>query len=231
MALKGTLSDIGIIDLIQFPHVGRRTGQLVVTDGDQEGRLFYDKGSLVHACFGDTEGMEALVNMVAWTDGAFEFLNSSEPTRKTVDMDLHRAVMQALKLHDERKEEEERLKAEGAIENTEGDALLSSLLTEFVSSTEFALHASLTSPDGSLKAVAEGMDGPPEGIAKLRASLYALLNSYPRGTLNKVFIVDDYGTVIMMRLPSGTALIVTASKDASLGSVSMGVGRLAERLE
>ena len=52
MALKGTLADIGIIDLIQFPHAGRRTGELVVTADDHEGRLYYDKGSLVHACLG-----------------------------------------------------------------------------------------------------------------------------------------------------------------------------------
>ena len=56
--------------------------------------------------------MEALVRMVDWIEGSFEFLNDSEPTRKTFDMDLHRAVMQALKVHDERKEEEARLKLE-----------------------------------------------------------------------------------------------------------------------
>ena len=31
MALKGTLADMAIIDLVQFPHAGRKTGQLIIS--------------------------------------------------------------------------------------------------------------------------------------------------------------------------------------------------------
>ena len=38
-----------------------------------------------------------------WNEGAFEFIPGAEPEARSIDLDLHRAVMQALKLHDELK--------------------------------------------------------------------------------------------------------------------------------
>ena len=108
MALKGTLSDLGIIDLVQFPHGGRKTGKLVIAANGGEGHLYYDTGALVHAELGDFEGMAALVRMVDWTEGTFEFVPDTQPSRKTIELDLHRAVMNALRLHDELKAEEDK---------------------------------------------------------------------------------------------------------------------------
>ena len=103
MALKGTLKDMAIIDLVQFPHSGRKTGHLIISGTDGEARLSYEKGSLVHAALGDVSGMDALVRVVDWNEGAFEFLPDVEPEARSIDLDLHRAVMQALKMHDELK--------------------------------------------------------------------------------------------------------------------------------
>ena len=230
MALRGTLSDIGIVDLIQFPHAGRRTGELIITADDQEGRLYYDKGSLVHATLGNAEGVEALALMVDWTQGSFEFLSDTEPGRRTLEMDLHRAVMQALKLHDERKEEE-RLKLEASANSASHDGVLCSQLEQFVSSTDFVSHASVVSSDGSLTAAADGPEGPPEGIDHLHAALQALCQSYSRGNLHKVFLLDEHGTVVLHRLPGGGSLVAVARKEASLGAVSMSVARLADKLD
>ncbi|MBI5249734.1 MAG: DUF4388 domain-containing protein [Desulfomonile tiedjei] len=230
MALKGTLADIGIIDLVQFPHAGRKTGELVVSADGQEGRLSYDKGSLVHASTENYEGLDALVLVVGWTQGTFEFLSDVAPTRKTIDMDLHRAVMQALKLHDEQKEEEQRRKLERSQAVREEDGILSSKLEEFVSSVDFVVRSSVISPDGSLRAAADGVVGPPEGIEKLEVELHNLLQSYPRGKLNRAILVDEHGTVVLIGLQEGDALIVAANKEASLGSVSIAVGRLAATL-
>lgn len=231
MALKGTLSDLGIIDLVQFPHGGRKSGELVITSEKGVGRLYYDNGSLVHAAVGDLEGMAALVGMVDWTEGTFEFVTDSEPSRKTIELDLHRAVMHALKLHDELRAEEERRKAENVTGfNQEDDPLLSRLV-EFVSSNDFALHACVISADGKLRAAANGRDGCPQGVEQLRVSLCSLLQSYPRENMNRAFLVDQQGTVVLIRLSNGSGVIVIANKDATLGAVAMSVGRLATDLE
>lgn len=230
MALKGTLSDLGIIDLVQFPHGGRKTGKLVITANDGEGLLYYDTGSLVHAELGDFEGMAALVRMVDWTEGTFEFVPDTEPSRKTIELDLHRAVMNALKLHDELKAEEERRQAQEA-ESQGKEEFLTSRLVEFVSSNDFVAHACVICREGALKAAANGRDGSPQNVETLRAALHKLLQSYPRGNLNRAYMVDEQGIVVLVRRNDGTGLMVIASREASLGAVSMSVGRLATELD
>jgi len=229
MALKGTLADMTIINLIQFPHGGRKTGHLIISGADGEAKLCYENGSLVHATLGDASGMEALVRVVAWGEGTFEFVPDMEPEARSIDLDLHRAVMQALKIHDELKAEEQ---SRAGIDSGQGetDEALTQMLSAFLASHDFASHASVLDSEGRLRASVDGAEKGKEGIEGLRSTLHSLMQSYPRGTLNRVLIEDDLGTVALVRLQDGGSLMVTASQAASLGVVSMNVGRLAAGL-
>ena len=231
MALKGTLEDMAIIDLVQFPHSGRKTGHLIISGTDGEARLSYENGSLVHATLGNIYGMDALVRVVGWNEGTFEFVPDAEPEARTIELDLHRAVMQALKLHDELKKEEEEKRAKEVSGQEEGDEALTTRLSEFVGSNDFALHACVLDSSGNVRATVDGPDGSPEGIEKIRSALHSLARTHPRGTLRRILIEDDQGNVTLVGLRDGGSLIVLASKGASLGSVSMSVGRLAAGIE
>ncbi|MFH1112484.1 MAG: DUF4388 domain-containing protein [Pseudomonadota bacterium] len=229
MALKGSLADMAIIDLIRFPHTGRKTGHLVITGTKGEARLVYDAGSLVHVTLGDASGMDALVRVVDWSEGTFEFLPDMEPEARSIDLDLHRAVMQALKIHDELKaEEEKRAKTDEGQGDT--DEVLAGKLKEFCGSNDSVVYASVLYPDGNVRASADGAEGPLEGVHELRAALHSLMQFYPRDTLNRILIEDHLGTVVLVRLQDGGGLIAIAKQGASLGTVSMGVGRLAASL-
>jgi hypothetical protein len=230
MALKGTLKDMAIVDLIQFPHSGRKTGHLIISGTDGEARLSYENGSLVHATLGGASGMDALVRVVDWDEGTFEFVPDAEPEARTIELDLHRAVMQALKLHDELKREEEQ-RAKEASGQEKGDEALTIRLSEFVGSNDFALHACVLDSGGKIRASVDGPDGPPEGIEKLRPALHSLVRAHPRGALRRILLEDDLGTVTLVGLRDKGSLIAVAGKGASLGAVSMSVGRLAAGLE
>jgi hypothetical protein len=231
MALKGTLADLGIIDLIQFPHTGRKSGELVVTSNDEVARLYYESGALIHAVLDTAVGMEALVRIVDWSDGTFEFIGDIPTVEKTIELDLHRAVMQAIKLHDELKEAEERRRMEQSAPSEDYADTLAPRLSEFIGSTNFALHACVLSPEGELRAAADGPEGTPSGIQDLRAVIHRFVQSYPRRDLTRMFMVEGEGTVVTVRLADGSILIVLAGKDSSLGAVSVSVGRLAGVLE
>jgi hypothetical protein len=230
MALQGTLEDLGIIDLVQFPHAGRKTGELIINSDGREARLYYEKGSLIHASLGDAAGIEALVRVVDWTEGTFEFMATELAVKRNIELDLHRAVMQALKIHDELKEAELRRKAERKAEPKVADESLSKQLIEFVSSNDFAVHACVFGHDGTLKAASGTQSARPDEAQELWPALHALLRDYPGGALNKLYILDKMGTVILIRLGNGDSLIVTAAKEASLGAVTVNVGRLAAGL-
>lgn len=230
MGLKGTLADLGIVDLIQFPYAGRKTGELAIAGKSGEARLYYEKGALVHAVLGERTGMEALVRLVDWNEGSFEFSADAAADTRTIELDLHRTVMQALKLHDELKLEEERKRAQQpAVPGETGR--LGEILGEFLKSNDFAVHAAILSPEGGPAASASAKEGTPEGVERLYAAMYELTQSYPRKNMNRIIIEDQNGTVVMVRLGNGGFLVVIAKREASLGAVSMGAGRLAAGLE
>jgi predicted regulator of Ras-like GTPase activity (Roadblock/LC7/MglB family) len=233
MALMGTLADLGVVDLVQFPHAGRKTGELIVAGPEREARLYYAGGKLVHASSGGLRGIDALVDVVDWTQGEFEFRPAVEPPETSIELELHRAVMLALKTRDERKAEEERKRAaEDESERTKraAEAQLGARLAAFVGGAPWALHACVIGRDGAVLAEASGEDGAPPEAARLCTALHALLDTYPRPGLRRALVEDALGTVVLGSLGEHRAVAVVAAREASVGAVSMAVSKLAATL-
>ena len=228
MALSGTLSDIGIVELVQFPSNGRKTGELIIAGTDDEGRLYYVEGALVHVAVGDKLGMEGLVEVVSWTTGEFEFRMGVESDQRTIDMDLHRALMLALKKRDERAEQARQNigKDEGA-SASEISSKTTAVLMDIVDSNDALGGAYLISDDGKILAMAEG-DGAVDtdtfqGLLNQLAGLYG---NYQRTKLGRVFLDDDEGILHGARLATGHIAVIAANKGASMGVVSMLMNKL-----
>ncbi len=231
MALKGTLADIGIIDLIQFPHSGRKTGHLVISGTKGEARLSYESGALVHVKHGDMSGMDALVRVVDWNEGAFEFLPDEQPEDRTIELDLHRAVMQALKLHDEIKKQAATESSPESSGTNESNEVLVAKLTKFLEANDFAVHVGILGPDGAVRASVDRSEGLSPGTEELRMSLHSLMQNYPRTPLSRILVEDAQGTTVLIRLKDEGCLILVAGTEASLGAVSMNASRLAAGIE
>jgi hypothetical protein len=230
MALKGTLADLGIIDLIQFPHAGRKTGKFVIAFDSGEALLYYEKGSLVHAVASGKSGLEALVFVVGLDQGSFEFHGDEPPPETTIQMDLHHAVMQALKLHDERKAAEAESQQEGADRQQGNGAAVAKLLMEHMSASDFILHACVLNADGSIHAAADGKNGAIEGVEQLREMLQSFVATYPRPNVDRVFVLDELGTVVIVCLSEQRRLVLVAARDVPLGVVSLSVNKLVSTL-
>jgi hypothetical protein len=226
MALSGALADLGVVDLVQFPSTGRKTGELVIADASsgQEAHLFYAKGKLVHAALGREKGLPVLVEVLGWSDGRFEFEAEVAAPEVSIESDLHRAMMQALKIRDELSEEARRSAEQAPA------AVFEDALRHFVEGSSWALYAGVLGADGRVLAqVSPGR--PPQGLDGLRASMHALSSAYPRRALRRIFAEDEEGAVVLVRLASGASLLVVAGKGAATGVVSVGVGKLAASLE
>lgn len=227
MELNEIGGELDIVDLIQFPYSGRKTGKLVVGTDNDQAELFYQQGSLVHASLGESSGMEALVQVLDWNEVGFEFVPDVEAVAKTIQLDLHQAVTQALKLHDERRVEQDSQRTAGAQSRNEA---LSNQLTLFVQDNEFVVHACVMSEDGCIVASAHGPEEPRQGTEPLVHVMHSLIRSYPRGSLNRAIVEDAMGTVVLVRLKNG-GLIALAKKEAPLGAVSMSVTRFAMEMD
>ena len=197
---------------------------------EDEARLYYEKGALVHAKCSHKEGMDVLVEVVDWKEGEFEFRKGVEPPEKTIEMDLHRAMMNALKLRDERKKEAEDSKNEGGDRTGSGDAMLEkwrSGLSSFVGDHDFVIFAAVTNKSGEL--LAEAGDKPPR-LEELTAATTALIHAYPRRGFHRLLLEDDDGTVVLEAFGEDECLLVLAEKKTRIKTVALSVSRTINEL-
>lgn len=139
MPLNGSLRDLGVAEIVQFPAASRRCGLLVLERDEERAELYYQKGELHHATLGALEGFPVLVEILPWRRGSFRFEPDLPPPRRSIDMDLGRALFQATLQGDETNAGG----AGGLPEHTEH--------TEHIEATEraeHAEHAEPTSPHG-----------------------------------------------------------------------------------
>ena len=69
--IVGGLGSISLHDLIQLLGMNRRTTTLVLDRQGRQGKIYFDKGNVVHAFTGELEGPDAFGELLQWQDADF----------------------------------------------------------------------------------------------------------------------------------------------------------------
>jgi len=100
--ITGAIRELGPQDLIQMFASSTPLGTLYLRKGQDEGMIGFEAGLMRYVCLGGATGMKALVRMLAWREGSFEFharleeVESPEPP-----LPLQAAVFDAMRRIDE----------------------------------------------------------------------------------------------------------------------------------
>ncbi|MBI3201207.1 MAG: response regulator [Myxococcales bacterium] len=70
--LSGSLSDMGLVDIIQTFEVSRKSGEARISSGRVEAVIFFRDGKVVDARLGRLRGEEAIYRALIWASGSFE---------------------------------------------------------------------------------------------------------------------------------------------------------------
>jgi tetratricopeptide (TPR) repeat protein len=101
VALKGDLSEIGLLDVIQILDNCQKTGQLQVSSEGQAGTIFFNAGRIVNAIYQEKAGEQAMYALVALKGGTFEY----RPSATAFDVVIHNSntnlLLEGLRLLDE----------------------------------------------------------------------------------------------------------------------------------
>ncbi len=101
VALRGDLSEIGLLDVIQILDNCQKTGQLQVSSEGQAGTIFFNVGRIVNAIYQEKAGEHAMYALVAVKGGTFEY----QPSAKAFDVVIHNSntnlLLEGLRLLDE----------------------------------------------------------------------------------------------------------------------------------
>lgn len=231
MALNGTLADLGIVDLIQFPNKGRRSGELILAGATEEARLYYQEGNLTHAVVGNFHGMDALVEVVSWTEGEFEFRTGVESEIRSMEIDLHRALMVALKIRDERMEELRKNRSRTEPPRSEGDKAIRAA-HGILKKNPCVQGICIFGEDGKVVVELESEDVAEKGrFAQVRESIAALYKQYGVGGLARTFFEDELSVVHGARLANQSIAIIAANRETSMGQLSLMMNRLISAVE
>jgi predicted regulator of Ras-like GTPase activity (Roadblock/LC7/MglB family) len=221
-SLRGNLAQTSMLDVLQFLASAAKTGELnAATPGKRsEGRAYFVSGLLLHVAVGELVGMDALVEMCGWEKGSFRFSDDVLSPRTTIDLPFQNAIMEALRIHDERAMAE----ATSAQANTEGSE---NMMVGARGSTD-VLEDFLKVP-GVTSAVVVGRDGfmieaaggsSAVAVDDLGASLAHAINGIEEmGSELQVNAFQDlfveYGRAVIICKPVGDAIIAITAPDAS----------------
>jgi Tfp pilus assembly protein PilZ len=101
-AISGPIAELGPQSIVQmFANTARR-GTILLRSGEEEGVVCFEGGLLRAVRMGAVTGMKALVRMLSWRDGTFEFYTRiDEPSTGDAPFPLEAAVFDAVRQIDE----------------------------------------------------------------------------------------------------------------------------------
>jgi CheY-like chemotaxis protein len=98
---EGQLSDLLLTDVIQMKCLGKASSSLSIKSGARKGKIFFSKGSIVHAETDNDTGEDAFYQILSWPEGTFASTRADVPKKITIEKDWQFLVMEGLRIADE----------------------------------------------------------------------------------------------------------------------------------
>jgi response regulator RpfG family c-di-GMP phosphodiesterase len=99
--LRGSLSQMNVIDLVQSLEMGRKSCALTLTNKDEKCEMYVSEGQVTHAVYGSLVGDAAVFKVLRWTEGNFQIDFEGKTTEQTTQLNTQGLLMEGLRLLDE----------------------------------------------------------------------------------------------------------------------------------
>lgn len=104
--LRGSLSQMNVIDLVQSLEMGRKSCALTLTNGGEKCEMYFSEGQVTHAAYGSSTGDAAVFKVLRWTGGSFQINFEGKTTKQTTTLNTQGLLMEGLRLLDESKKDD-----------------------------------------------------------------------------------------------------------------------------
>jgi len=103
--VRGNLSQMNVIDLMQSLEMGRKSCQLKLNNEGEKCEVFFVEGQVKHATYGSLLGDQAVFKVLRWTGGNFELNFEGKTDQETTQLNTQGLLMEGLRLLDESQRE------------------------------------------------------------------------------------------------------------------------------
>jgi len=118
--VRGNLSQMNVIDLVQSLEMGRKSCRFSMTNQDEKCEMYFVEGQVTHAIYGSLRGDEAVFKVLRWTGGNFQIDFEGKTTEQSTNLNTQGLLMEGLRLLDESSREG----GDGGGENAEEEDVL-----------------------------------------------------------------------------------------------------------
>ena len=99
--VRGSLSQMNVIDLMQSLEMGRKSCRLSLSNEGDKCEVFFVEGQVKHATYGSLVGDEAVFKVLRWTGGSFQLDFEGKTDKETTQLNTQGLLMEGLRLLDE----------------------------------------------------------------------------------------------------------------------------------
>jgi CheY-like chemotaxis protein len=103
--VRGNLSQMNVIDLMQSLEMGRKSCRLSLNHEGEKCEVFFVEGQVKHATYGSLVGDAAVFKVLRWTGGNFELDFEGKTGKETTQLNTQGLLMEGLRLLDESQRE------------------------------------------------------------------------------------------------------------------------------
>src|SRR5579872_4063862 len=99
--VRGSLSQMNVIDLMQSLEMGRKSCKLSLSNQGDKCEVFFVEGQVKHATYGSLVGDAAVFKVLRWTGGNFQINFEGKTDKETTQLNTQGLLMEGLRLLDE----------------------------------------------------------------------------------------------------------------------------------
>ena len=230
--LRGDLSQVSLVDVLQLLAMNRRTGALSVATPMGAGEIRLQDGDVVDAVYRRLEGEKALYRLLGERSGTFNFVPGGEPALRRVDVPTSMLLIEAMRRVDE-------VSARVAELAPDGDALMAAQpIEDDAPPLEQRLFELLQAP----RSLDELLDEVEALDLELLEALHAMMNRgllrrIPRSALVTALASHDKLPILralVSRLPrdgfAGPPRLVVAARESRLLAFGQSILRIEDAL-
>jgi DNA-binding MarR family transcriptional regulator len=93
--LKGSLTQLPLIQVLHLLNSNGRTGRIALNDGSRSASVYLRLGSVVHAECGDERGLDAAYTLLNWIQGDFTFVPDVDAPEESITVSTDQLLEEA----------------------------------------------------------------------------------------------------------------------------------------
>jgi predicted regulator of Ras-like GTPase activity (Roadblock/LC7/MglB family) len=228
MGINGNLKDISFADLVQIHCMDPRDAKMTISHQDQEAKIFFANGQVIHAEMGKNTGDEVIFEVLSWNEGSFEVDNEVDLPVRTINRMWSGLLLEGARRLDEVKKQQKLLDlSNGLLEENKMTQKFDEILNSLSGEVSGYLSSALVGIDGINIAshTLGGLD--PENVSAQITTLFRLVDASVEklgaGVLEDNLLTTEKSYILMRFLPGKEYFLAIGAsrKEGNLGNLRL----------